>query len=64
LFGYPASGDTFSSTAIEIIKLVANLQISKVIPHLEAWVPVGGGIPHVKDHNGVLRLSYSKEYKS
>jgi hypothetical protein len=34
---------------------------AKVFPHLEARVHVGRGIPHVKVHNSVLRLRYSKE---
>jgi hypothetical protein len=36
---------------------------SKGVPHLEAWVRVGFGIPHVKGHKSVLRLRYSKEYR-
>jgi hypothetical protein len=63
LFCNPASRGTFSSTAIEIIKWVKFFAVlkAKVISHLEAWVRVGRGIPHVKSHNSVLRLSYSKE---
>jgi hypothetical protein len=34
---------------------------AKVFTHLEAWVRVGCGIPHVKGHNSVLRICYSKE---
>jgi hypothetical protein len=39
LFGNPASGGTFSSTAIEIIKWVKKYcsSASKGVPHLEAW---------------------------
>jgi hypothetical protein len=39
LFCNPASGGTFSSTAIEIIKLVKKIAVvqAKVFPHLEAW---------------------------
>jgi hypothetical protein len=65
LFRNPASGGTFSSTAIEIIKrLKFALAKAKVFPHLEAWVRVGCGIPHVKGHISVLRLRYSKEKKA
>jgi hypothetical protein len=34
---------------------------AKVFPHLEARLRVGGRIPHVKGHNSVLRLRYTKE---
>jgi hypothetical protein len=39
LFCNPASGGTFSSTAIEIIKWVKKIEVAqaKVLPHLEAW---------------------------
>jgi hypothetical protein len=39
LFCNPASGGTFSSTAIEIIKWVKKyaVALAKVFPHLEAW---------------------------
>jgi hypothetical protein len=39
LFCNPASGGAFSSTAIEIIKLVTKIAVAqaKVFPHLEAW---------------------------
>jgi hypothetical protein len=30
------------------------------VPHLQAWVRVERGIPHVKGHNSVLRLVISK----
>jgi hypothetical protein len=34
----PASGDTFSSTVIEMIKLVNQIAAaSEGVPHLEAW---------------------------
>jgi hypothetical protein len=47
----PASWGTFSSTAIEIIKRIKfAVAKAKVFPHLEAWVRVGRGIPHVKGH--------------
>jgi ribosomal protein L24E len=62
LFCNPASGGTFSSIAIEIINgLKFAVAKAKVFLHLEDWVHVGGGIPHVKGHNSVLRLCYSKE---
>jgi hypothetical protein len=63
LFCNPASGGTFSSTAIEIIKWVNFFAVAqaKVFRHLEVWVRVGPGMPHVKGHNSVLRLCYSKE---
>jgi hypothetical protein len=62
LFCNPASGGTFSSTAIEIIiRLKFAVAKAKVFPHLEAWIRVGRGIPHVKGHNSVLRLRYFKE---
>jgi hypothetical protein len=56
-FCNPELGGTFSSTAIEIIKWVKKI----AVPHLEAWVRVGRGVPHGKGHNSVQRLSYSKE---
>jgi hypothetical protein len=58
----PASGGTFSSTAIEIINSF-KFAVAKanVFPHLQAWVCVGRGIPHFKGHNIVPRLRYSKE---
>jgi hypothetical protein len=34
---------------------------AKVLPHLEAWVRVGRGIPHVKFYNIKPQLCYSKE---
>jgi hypothetical protein len=39
LFCDPASGGTFSSTAIEFIKWLRNFSVAqkKVFPHLEAW---------------------------
>jgi hypothetical protein len=39
LFGNPASGGTFSSTAIEIIKRVNFFAVAeaKVFPHLDVW---------------------------
>jgi hypothetical protein len=39
LFCNPASGGSFSSTAIEIIKWVEKFAVAqaKVFPHLEAW---------------------------
>jgi hypothetical protein len=51
LFCKPASGSTFSSTAIEIIKWAKKIAVvkAKVIPHLETWVRVGRIIP--QDHN-------------
>jgi hypothetical protein len=54
---------TFSSTAIKIIKWVQKFgeAQAKVFPHLEAWVRVGRGMPHVKSHKSVLWLRYSKE---
>jgi hypothetical protein len=62
LFCNPASGGTFSSTAIEIIKWAKICSsASEGVPHLEAWVRVGRGTPHVKGHKSVLRLSYSEE---
>jgi hypothetical protein len=63
LFCNPASGDTFSSTAIELIKRV-NFFCSRAcegVPHHEAWVRIVRGIPHVKGYTSVLRLRYSKE---
>jgi hypothetical protein len=39
---------------------VAQAKVSHILR--PAWVRVGRGIPHVKGHNIVLRLSYSKEY--
>jgi hypothetical protein len=59
----PTSGDTFSSTVIEIYNIGFQIcsSASEGVPHLEALVRVGCGIPHVKGHNSVLRLSYSKE---
>jgi hypothetical protein len=59
----PASGGTFKSTAIEIIKWVNFFAVvqAKVFLHLEAWVCVGCGMPHVKRHNTVLRLLYSNK---
>jgi hypothetical protein len=59
LFCNPASGGTFSSTAIEIInRLKFAVAKVKVYPHLEAWVRVGSGIPHVKRYNRTLGLRY------
>jgi hypothetical protein len=47
-----ASGGTLSSTAIEISnRLKLAVVKAKVLPHLEAWVRVGRGIPHVKGYN-------------
>jgi hypothetical protein len=61
LFCNPASGSMFSSTAIEIInRLKFEVAKAKVFPHLEAWVSVGRGIPHVNGHNSVLRHRYSQ----
>jgi hypothetical protein len=39
LFCHPASGGTFPSTAIEIIKWVEQFAVgqAKVFPHIEAW---------------------------
>jgi hypothetical protein len=38
LFCNPASGGTFSSTSIEIIKWVKKLAVAQEgVPHLEAW---------------------------
>jgi hypothetical protein len=63
LFCNPASGATFSSTANDIIKWIKKKcsSASKGVPHLEVWVRLGRGIPHVKGHNSVLQLSYSKK---
>jgi hypothetical protein len=60
LFCNPASGGTFSSTAIEISQNINRSKYAvakaKVFPHLEAWVCVGRGIPHFKGHNSVQQL--------
>jgi hypothetical protein len=63
LFCNPASGGTFSSTAVAITKWVTKIAEAQatVDPHLEAWVRVGRGMPHVKGHNSELRLRYFKE---
>jgi hypothetical protein len=62
LFCNPKSGGTFLSTAIEIIKrLKFAVAKAKVFPHLEAWVRVGRGLPHVKGNNSTLRLGYFQE---
>jgi hypothetical protein len=63
LFCNPVSGGTFSNKAIEIIKWVKKLALAqaKVFPHLEDWVRIGHGMPHVKGHNSVQQLRYSKE---
>jgi hypothetical protein len=61
-FCNPASGATFSSPAIHITnRLKFAVAKAKVCPHLEAWVRMGRGIPHVKGYNCTLRLRYSKE---
>jgi hypothetical protein len=62
LFCNPASGGTFSSTATEIIKwgLKNCSRSSKGVPHFEAWVRPGRGIPHGKGHDCVLRLVIPK----
>jgi hypothetical protein len=42
IFCNPASGGTFSSTAIEMINMLKfAVAKAKVLPHLEAWVRVG-----------------------
>jgi hypothetical protein len=62
LFLNAASGGTLSSTAIEIInRFKFTLAKAKVLPHLEAWVRLGHGIPHANGYNSTLRLWYSKE---
>jgi hypothetical protein len=62
LFCNPASGGTFSSNAIEIIRRLKLAVVkAKVFPHLEAWVRVGRGILHVKGYYSTLRLRYFKE---
>jgi hypothetical protein len=61
-FCNPASGDTLSSTAIEIIdRLKFAAAKAKVFPHLEARVRVGHGIPHLKDSLSLLLVPYSKD---
>jgi hypothetical protein len=61
LFYLPVSGGTFSSAAIEIIKWGKFFAVAQAkVSHLEAWVCIGRGIPHVKGHNCVLWLVIPK----
>jgi hypothetical protein len=54
---FPASGGTFSSTAIKIIdKLKISVAKAKMFPHLEARVRVERGIPHSKDSLSLLMV--------
>jgi hypothetical protein len=50
-------------TAIEIMDRlkICSIAKAKVLPHLEARVRVGRGIPHSKDSISLLMVPYSKD---
>jgi hypothetical protein len=60
---YPCVRGHLASTAIELYNWIKKIAVAKakVLPHLEAWVRVGGVILHAKDFVSLSALSYSKE---
>jgi hypothetical protein len=60
LSGFLVVGEN-KANQTEIRFCLRYIGVEEGVPHLEAWVRVGRGIPHVKGHNSVLRLRYSKE---
>jgi hypothetical protein len=51
-----------SKRAVRVRLYSQNSSQSEGVSHLEAWVRLGRGIPHVKGHTSVLQLRYSKEF--
>jgi hypothetical protein len=61
-FCNPVPGGHVASTAIALYSYIKkSVAKAKVFPHLESWVRIGSGIPHVKGHNSLLRRRNSKE---